>query len=345
MDIDRFLVRNSATWARLAELTTKARRSARKCSAAELGELMALYERSSAHLSYAQTHLGNPALVSRLTVLVADAGSVIHGTRPRSIRRLGEFFTLTFPAALWYSRRAIVISAALLLVPAFAMGLWISQTPEALNLTLDPALQDAYLNEDFENYYSEQPSQQFAAQVFTNNARIGLMAFALGIFLCAPTVAVLVFNGLNIGVAGGLFAYYGQLDKFFGLILPHGLLELSAIAVAGGAGLRLGWSVISPGDRSRSQSVAEEGQRSVVVAGGLVLVFLAAGLIEGFVTGKPWPTEIRVGIGVVAQAIFVFYIVYVGRRAVASGRTGSLAEVETARFGSAETQWKYETSA
>ena len=339
MDIDRFLVRNSATWVRLAELTKKSRRSVRRCSAEELGELMALYERTSAHLSYARTHLGNPALTSRLTILVADAGSVIHGTRPRSIRRLGEFFTLTFPAALWFSRRAILISAAIFFVPMLAMGLWISQTPEALNLTIDPALQDAYVNERFENYYSEQPSQQFAAQVFTNNARIGLLAFAGGIFLCIPTLYILGLNGISIGVAGGLFAYYGQLDKFFGLILPHGLLELTAVTIAGGAGLRLGWSIVSPGDKPRTQAVAEEGQRSVVVAGGLVLVFFVAALIEGFVTGKPWPTEVRVGIGVVAQTLFVAYIVLVGRRAVSLGRTGSLNEVEATSFGHAESMW------
>ena len=132
-----------------------------------------------------------------------------------------------------------------------------------------------------------------------NNIQVSLLAFAGGILLCVPTAALLVFNGANVGVAGGLFAAAGQLAKFFGLILPHGLLELTAVIVAGAAGLRLGWSIIAPGDRP---AVRGRGGRrpasAVVIALGLALAFVVAGLIEGFVTGRGVPTPLRVAIGV-----------------------------------------------
>jgi Stage II sporulation protein M len=140
------------------------------------------------------------------------------------------------------------------------------------------------------------------------------------------TLFVLLLNGANLGLAAGLFAAVGQQPKFWGLILPHGMLELTAVFVAGAAGLRLGWTLIDPGDRPRGAALAEEGRRAVVIVLGLVVVFLVAGTIEGFVTGRPWPTWLRVGIGAAAEAAFLAYVVVLGRRAAAAGLTGALGE-------------------
>ncbi len=111
-------------------------------------------------------------------------------------------------------------------------------------------------------------------------------AFAAGILLCVGTAYILLLNGSNVGYVAGWFAVAGAQPFFYGLILPHGLLELSAVVIAGASGLRLGWAVIAPGDRTRGQSVAEEGKRAVVIVLGLVLAFIVAGAIEGFVTGS-----------------------------------------------------------
>ena len=162
--------------------------------------------------------------------------------------------------------------------------------------------------------------------MFSNNVIVAFQAFALGIFFCVGTLFVLVQNGALLGVAAGLFAAVGQQPKFWGLILPHGLLELTSVFVAGAAGLRLGWTLIDPGDRPRLAALAAEGRRAVVIVLGLVAAFLVAGTIEGFVTGRPWPTWLRVGIGVVAEAAFLAYVVILGRRAAARGLTGALGE-------------------
>jgi len=134
-----------------------------------------------------------------------------------------------------------------------------------------------------------------------------------------------MFNGANVGVAGGLFHDAGEASKFYGLILPHGLLEITAIIVAGGGGLRLGWSLISPGDRSRTQALVAEAQRSASIIIGLVLVFVLAGLIEGFVTPSPLDTWARVSIGVAAFLAFWGYVIALGPSAVNAGFTGSIA--------------------
>ena len=328
MDIDRFVAVNGPTWDRLAALTARASRGVRRMPAAELDELVRLYQRVSTHLSYARTNYRDPALAARLTGLVAAAGAAVYGARPRSWRSFLTFVNVTFPAAVWHARRAVAASAALLLLPAVALGFWLGTSDEALRASAPDAVREAYLAEDFEDYYSSEPAAQFATEVFTNNIRVAFLAFASGILLCVFTGYLLVTNGASLGFAAGLFASAGELPRFFGLILPHGLLELSAVAVAGGAGLRLGWAIIAPGDRTRRDALAEEGRRSVVIVIGLVGAFFAAGLIEGFVTGRPWPTAIRVGIGTVTWLAFVLYIVVQGRAAAALGRTGLLGEDE-----------------
>jgi hypothetical protein len=135
---------------------------------------------------------------------------------------------------------------------------------------------------------------------------------------------VLIANGLMLGRWAGVFLFAGQADRFFGLIIPHGLLELTAVVIAGGAGLRLGWSIISPGDRSRSAAIADEGRRSVTIVLGLILVFGVAALIEAFVTPSPLDTSARVAVGVVAWLAFLAYIVSKGPAAVARGDVGRL---------------------
>jgi uncharacterized membrane protein SpoIIM required for sporulation len=118
----------------------------------------------------------------------------------------------------------------------------------------------------------------------------------------------------------------GQQPKFWGLILPHGLLELTAVFIAGGAGLRLGWTLIDPGDRTRRAALAEEGRRALAIVAGLVVVFAVAGTIEGFVTGSSLPTWARVGIGVVGEATLLSWLFVRGRAAARQGLTGALGE-------------------
>ena len=327
MDIDRYIARNQPTWDRLAALTARARRSVRSLRPDELDELINLYQRTSAHLSHARAEFDDEILTTRLTRIVAAAHGVIYGKRARTVRALLTFLTVTFPGTVWETRRFIAASAALLLVPAFATGLWLARSDTALEASAPDAAREAYVERDFEAYYSSVPAAEFATFVTVNNIRVSVAAFALGALLCVGAALVLVTNGANIGVAGGVFAAYGELGRFFGLIVPHGLLELTAVAVAGAAGLRIGWAVIAPGDRTRGQALAEEGRRSIIIVLGLMAAFVVAGTIEGFVTGSSLTTALRVGIGVVVELAFVTYVVVLGRQAEADANapTASLS--------------------
>jgi uncharacterized membrane protein SpoIIM required for sporulation len=326
VDIDRYIAINGPAWDRLAQLTARAQRSPGRLDAAQLDELVRLYQRVATHLSYARTYYRDPALTAKLSGLVARSGAVVYGTRPRTLRAVGRFFAVTFPGAVWNARQFVLVAALATLLPTAVFAIWLANSPVAVEAIAPAAVREAYVNHDFEQYYSSDPAAEFASSVFSNNVQVAFLAFAVGILLCVPTLLVLISNGASLGVALGLFTAVHQQPKFWGLVLPHGMLELTSVFIAGAAGLRLGWTLIDPGDRPRLTALAEEGRRAVVIVIGLILAFGVAGTIEGFVTGRPWPTPLRVGIGVLAEAAFLLYVVVLGRRAAARGLTGAIGE-------------------
>lgn len=324
MSSERLIAAHEQQWTELEEVV----RQSSPRSPEQVDVLITRYRQATTHLAQAQAR-GDQELTRQLTALVAEAYGSIHGPRPRSKRALRRFFTETFPAAVWWHRRFIVVSALLFLVPAVTIGAWMAVSADAVQASAPQSVRDAYLERDFEAYYSSEPAAQFATEVFINNIQVAILAFAMGILLCLPTAWVLVSNGALIGLAGGLFTAAGRWEHFWGLITPHGLLEVSAIIVSGAAGFALGWSVIAPGDQTRRASVAEAGMRSVVVVVGLIMAFLVAGLIEGFVTGSDLHTAIRVGIGVASLVGFAAWVLLLGPPAARRGLSGRFNEAPT----------------
>lgn len=322
IDVDDYISRNEATWARLDDLSRRAAAEPRQLSGREVDELVRLHLRVSSQLSTVRTHLQDDELAAYLSALVGRSNAVVHGTRPRSLVVLRRAVREIFPAAVWHDRRPILVATAVFVLSAVLVGAWLAVTPTAVESAFPAAERERYIEEEFEAYYSSEPGTTFFARVFTNNARVGLLAFGSGVLLGIPTIGVLAANGVNVGVAGGLFHAADDAARFWTLILPHGLLELTAVFIAGGAGLRLGWALVAPGDRPRLDALQEAARRSVTIAIGLVGVFLVAGLVEGYVTGQPWSATVRVGIGTGIWAAFVTWIVVAGRGAAQRGITG-----------------------
>jgi len=234
------------------------------------------------------------------------------------------FLTATFPAALYRMRRWWLGTLAANVVVAGVMMLWLLQHPGVESSLIPPSEADRLVNVEFERYYSEFAASHFAARVWTNNAWVAALCIALGV-LGLPVVYLLLQNILNVAVIGALMIDHDRGSLFWGLILPHGILELTAVFVAAGVGLRLFWAWVDPGPRTRVQSVAREGRSAGAVALGLVLVLLVSGVIEAFVTPSGLPTWARISIGVGAEALFLGYVFVVGRRAVLAGHTGDVA--------------------
>ena len=318
-----YVAAHRGEWARLEQLLGQASRP-RRLSGAEVDELVELYQRTATHLSVVQSAGRDEALVGRLSSLVARARGVVAGGRRAAWSDAARFLKVDFPAICYRTRWWWIGATAFFLLVAFAVGGFIASSPEAQLAVAPPEVVKQLVEEDFENYYSSAPAQDFAAQVFTNNAYIAAQSIVFGALLGIPVVYVLFTNAVNVGVAGGLMAANDRTGLFFGLILPHGLLELTAVFVACGLGLKLGWTVVDPGGRSRSRALAEEGRALVSGALGLALVLFVSGIIEAFVTPSPLPTWARLAIGVVAELLFLAYVFGPGRRAVRAGVTGDL---------------------
>ncbi|RII15145.1 hypothetical protein DSC45_19810 [Streptomyces sp. YIM 130001] len=326
MDLDVFVSAHRAEWDRLDHLLRRRRR----LTGAECDELVALYQRTATHLSLIQSSAPDPQLIGRLTQLVARARSAVTGTRTASWRDATTFLTSGFPAAMYRARHWWVPTALLSTLVAVLMAWWIATHPEVQSSIAAPdELRELTRpGGEYESYYSSHPAASFAAQVWTNNAQAAAMCLVLGAFLCLPVVWILFQNMLNLAVGFGLMSSAGRLDTFLGLILPHGLLELTAVFVAAGTGLRLGWTLIAPGPRPRRTALAEEGRAALGMAIGLALVLFVSGAIEGFVTPSGLPTWARISIGVAAELAFLAYVYVLGGRAVRAGETGDLSTAE-----------------
>lgn len=322
MDLDVFISAHRADWERLDALL----RRRRKLSGVEADELVTLYQRTSTHLSQVRSGAPDPALTGQLTSLVARARSAVTGARQSSWRDVAHFFAAGFPAAVYRARHWWVPTALLSTIVAAAIGWWIGTHPEVQAAIGAPEELREMTRPGgrYEAYYSSHPATSFAAQVWTNNARAAAICLVFGALLGIPVLWVLFQNMLNLGIGVGLMSSAGRLDTFLGLVVPHGLLELTAVFVAAGTGLRLGWTVIDPGDRTRRAALAEEGRSALGMALGLAAVLLVSGAIEGFVTPSGLPTWARIGIGVAAELAFLAYVYVVGRRAARAGETGDL---------------------
>lgn len=323
MDLDSFIAAHQGEWSRLDELA--ARRG--RLTGDQADELVLLYRRVSTHLSIVRSTVPDPGLLGRLSSLVARARNAVTGAHDPAWKHVLHFLTAGFPAAVYLNRRwwvTVTLASAAL---AVIIATWIATNPDVQASIAAPEDIRQLVEHDFADYYSENPATSFAARVWTNNAWVAAGALVMGIALGIPVIYLLLANVVNVAVSGGLMLAAGKADIFFGLITPHGLLELTAVFVAAGAGLRLGWTVIDPGPHKRSEAVAIAGRSAITLALGLTAVLFVSGVIEAFVTPSSLPTWARIGIGVVAELLFLAYVWTFGRRAVYAGVVGDVDDV------------------
>lgn len=322
MDLDAFVQAHRAEWQRLDELVSRGG----KLSGEEADELVTLYRKASTHLSILRSAAPDPVVLGQMSTRVARARTAVTGSSDPGVNDVVRFLTVSFPAAVYLSRRWWVTTALVFTALAVLIAWWVAANPSVQASIAAPDDIRQLVEHDFEDYYSENPAASFAARVWTNNALIAAGCLVLGVFLGIPVVLILWQNAFGVAVAAGLMAAAGRLDVFFGLITPHGLLELTAVFIAAGAGLRLGWLVIDPGPLSRADALAQAGRAAVGIAIGLVGVLLVSGVIEAFVTPSGLPTWARIAIGAAAEVAFLVYVWVYGRRAVAAGETGDVDE-------------------
>lgn len=316
--MDAFSAVHAPDWQRLDELSGR-----RRLSGAEADELLRLYQRTSAHLSTVRSVAPEGALSAALSMRLSRARTRFTGARSHALEDLANFFVYSLPAAFYRLRWLTLAVAAVFVLAAWLFGLWVVNTPGVLAAIGSDAEVRRYVDQDFTAYYSENPAASFAGQVWTNNAWIALQAVVFGITgVWGPYV--LYQNAMGVGMAGGMMAAHGKLDVFFSYILPHGMMELTAVFIAVAAGLRIFWAWAAPGRMTRAAALAREGRSLITVALGLVVVLFLSGLVEGFITPSGLPTWVRMGIGAALLGAYCAYSQILGGRAYHAGHRGDL---------------------
>ncbi len=320
MDLDAYVVAHRAEWERLDTLTRT-----RRLDGPGSDELTERYQRVATQLSVIRTAAPDAAVISYLSVLLSRARNRAGARRGGTWHGIRHFVAQRFPAALYRLRWWWIGTALTSVALTFVMMWWLLDHPNVEQSLLSPAQVDDLVNHQFAGYYSQYAASHFALQVWTHNAWVTALLLAFGA-LGVPVVYLLFENVANIAIIGSIMTRHGRAGEFWGLIMPHGTLELTAVFVAGGVGLKLFWSWVEPGDLTRSQSFAREGRTAATVALGLVGVLAVSGCLEAFVTPSPLPTWARIAIGLLAEATFLAYVFVLGRRAVLGGETGDLDE-------------------
>jgi uncharacterized membrane protein SpoIIM required for sporulation len=291
VDSRSFRAAREDEWRRLEALLTICEKSSpRELDDDGLMALPILYRGALSSLSVARETSLDLELVTYLEGLCARAYFFIYGVRTRPLQRIGTFLAHDWPAAARALWRETLIAILLLAVGTVAGYLLVIS---------DPSWYGAFMPEDLANgrdfsasaeslrrtlYEGEGQSALaiFATFLFTNNAQVAITCFAFGFAFGVPTVLLLLMHGGMLGAIFALFASRGLGWELGGWLIIHGSTEMFAIVLAGAAGLRIGWSVVFPGDSTRLAAAARSGKTAATLMVGVVLMLVVAGLLEGF---------------------------------------------------------------
>ncbi len=286
----------------------------------ELKQLCRLYRQVAIDLSRARTDAEDPALVRYLNFLAARAHGRVYRTKLVSIRPLLTFVIRDFPRLVRRRALPVLIAAAVFLLTALASCLAVVREPE-----LAYSLFDEHVVE-YENIRLERQEGEYrgnftfdvsfspvvALTIIANNIKVALICFALGALCCLPAVLLLVYNGRMLGTISGLMWNHGFLLSFYSLVLTHGVLEMSALCIAGGGGLMLGWSLIAPGACERGEALRRAAGDAFALLAGSVLLLVAAGLVEAYVTPH-FSAPVRWSVAALSALFLVAYLGFAGR--------------------------------
>ena len=286
----RFRAEREGDWKSLERLLAKAEGGrASRLTAAELMQLPLLYRSVVSALSVARATSLDASLVAYLESLAARGYFFVYGARARLGERLARFFRTDWPTAvrsLW--RETLVATAILFFATGVGFALvwnnpdWYgSILPGALAEGRDPTATTAFLKDTLYHAAKNQPLSFFATFLFTHNAGVSILAFALGFAFCLPTALLVADNGLTLGALMALYASRGLLGSLGGWLSIHGTTELFATVIAAAAGFRIGWAVLFPGALTRLEAASRAGRTAGAAMAGVVVMLVAAGLLEG----------------------------------------------------------------
>lgn len=322
----RFRAEREADWIAFDTLLGRLEtRSAKALSSDELLQLPILYRATLSSLSIARATMLDKALLDHLEGLAMRGYFLIYGVRETRLSRLRRFFLYDWSAAVRAVWKETLIIALIITLGALTSWSLVAHNPEwyynfvpeEMAGGRDPRATVEFLRSTLGHGKAGGEDQGalhvFATFLFTHNSRVSIMSFALGFAFGVPTMMLEYYQGIGLGAMLAVFSSKGLGVDFGGWLFIHGTTELFAAALSGAAGLRIGSAVVFPGARSRLQAAAEAGRTAGKVMVGVILMLLAAGLLEGFGRQLITDTVMRYAIGSLMLAFWLAYF-YIPRR-------------------------------
>ena len=281
-----FISTNQKTWSELEEIIKVFNyKSAKSADNDKLHRLFLLYQTASGHLSIARTRYGNTSTVEYLNSLVTRAHQIIYVSKPKKASKVFGFIFKDYPILLKKDFPLFLISAGVFLL-SFLLSFLIVLLREDYALSFVPVEYAEAIRGS--NGAAAAFNYSIASvAIFTNNIKVGIAAFALGITFGVGSVYVLVKNGMLLGALSAIAVNAGLGYSYWSLILPHGIPELFCIFVCGAAGLVMAKSMLFPGLNSRRKSFSQGGKKALLLFLGTIPLFILAGLTEGYFTPLP----------------------------------------------------------
>jgi uncharacterized membrane protein SpoIIM required for sporulation len=304
----RWLEKRKPYWAKLEALLNQSQSNGLKSlSRSDLQELSLLYRQTAADLAAIREDRGSVHYARYVNQLLVRAHNTIYSGHRASPMAIVSFFTNTYPAAFRRHLPHIVVATLIFAMAGLVGAVLTYQNPDFKVKILGAAMVDTI---DRHHMWTDSivgVKPVASSWIMRNNMTVGFMAFALGITAGLGTIWIMAFNGLLIGVIGVACYLSGMSLELWSFVAPHGVLELPAIFIAGGAGLRIAQGLLFPGVLPRRDSLARAGSEAVQLLLGTVPILIIAGIIEAFVspTGLAIPLKFSM-----AAALFVLLNIY-----------------------------------
>ncbi|MBZ5751566.1 stage II sporulation protein M [Metabacillus rhizolycopersici] len=309
MNVKQFVKQHREEWKQLEQLITSLHKKRHSMSGGDIDQFDRLYQKTAQHLSYSQTYFPKEDVTSYLNGLVSKAHNLLYKDQVSSLKQLQHFFSSTFIGLFLEQWKFVLI--ALILFTVGALGSYFAIINDSLHLySILPADIAGGINpEQLGTGDGAVDSPLMSATIMTNNIQVAILAFAGGVTFGLVTVYLLIYNGIIIGALAALFWQHDMAYEFWAYIVPHGMIELTAIFIAGGAGLLMGYKLFVPGPYSRGFQLKQQAKRSVQLFLGTVPLFVIAGIIEGFITPASISLEAKYIVAFLTVIGLLLYIV------------------------------------
>ena len=315
MPTDRFIAIRKNAWQRLEDLLKLLdSASMRRLKKDEVRELGRIYRRTASDLAIARAESRDPRLVNYLNSLVIRAHGRIYRADAQGGKRIRSFFTRELPQTFRRTWRYTLLSFLVFFIFAAIGFAGTRLDPEFSELVgVSPAFREIYI--ETKTHWWEglnESNQEGASAIMANNILVTIYTFAFGATGGIGTLYYLAINGANIAAVLSLTYRAGFGNDLVTFMVAHGVIELSCIFIAGGAGLLIGSAILMPGDLTRADALKTRGMEAIRLMMGVAVLLVVAGLIEGFISPQPIDPRIKYSIAAISGIALYSYLLFVG---------------------------------